>query len=180
MLDFVYRIDIGKNRFLFASISEYGWGDPATQGAFWMLVGNLMLSVILRVSFLVFTICWSIKKLMTSFVSISKQICVGHSPTTAGFSELRYNAGGGLSYEEMNRLKLIPGGQSVFYQSSDELSGKLDGVPFRAVNVCTGEKASARSSTPKILFEGQVIVFPVLIIGRSVRALSRCFPKSSV
>ena len=24
-----------KNRFLFASISEYGWGDPATQGAFW-------------------------------------------------------------------------------------------------------------------------------------------------
>lgn len=35
-----------KNRFLFASISEYGWGDPATQGAFWMLVGNLMLSVI--------------------------------------------------------------------------------------------------------------------------------------
>jgi hypothetical protein len=22
-----------KNRFLFASISEYGWGDPATQGA---------------------------------------------------------------------------------------------------------------------------------------------------
>ena len=75
------------------------------------------------------------------------------------FSELRYNAGGGLSYEEMNRLKLIPGGQSVFYQSSDELSGKLDGVPFRAVNVCTGEKASARSSTPKILFEGQVIVF---------------------
>ena len=73
------------------------------------------------------------------------------------FSELRYNAGGGLSYEEMNRLKLIPGGQSVFYQSSDELSGKLVGVPFRAVNVCTGEKVSARSSTPKILFEGQVI-----------------------
>ena len=48
-------------------------------------------------------------------------------------------------------------GMSVFYQSSDELSGKLDGVPFRAVNVCTGEKVSARSSTPKILFEGQVI-----------------------
>lgn len=138
-----------------------------------------MLSVILRVLFC-FYYMLVYKKLMTSFVSISKQICVGHSPTTAGFSELRYNAGGGLSYEEMNRLKLIPGGQSVFYQSSDELSGKLDGVPFRAVNVCTGEKASARSSTPKILFEGQVIVFPILIIGRSVRVLFRCFPKSSV
>ena len=74
------------------------------------------------------------------------------------FSELRYNAGGGLSYEEMNRLKLIPGGQSVFYQSSDELSGKLDGVPFRAVNVCTGEKVP-QEVLPQILFEGQVIVF---------------------
>ena len=96
---------------------------------------------------------------MTSFVSISKRLCANYlgSRQLPDFSELRYNAGGGLSYEEMNRLKLIPGGQSVFYQSSDELSGKLDGVPFRAVNVCTGEKVSARSSTPKILFEGQVI-----------------------
>ena len=65
------------------------------------------------------------------------------------FSELRYNAGGGLSYEEMNRLKLIPGGQSVFYQSSDELSGKLDGVPFRAVNVCTGEKSFRKKFYPQ-------------------------------
>lgn len=61
-----------KNRFLFVSISEYGFGDPATQGAFWGLIGGMMLSVILRVLFLFFTICWSIKKLMTSFVSISK------------------------------------------------------------------------------------------------------------
>ena len=35
-----------KNRFLFVSISEYGFGDPATQGAFWGLVGGMMLSVI--------------------------------------------------------------------------------------------------------------------------------------
>ena len=98
---------------------------------------------------------------MTSFVSISKtNMCwtLSDNCAIAGVGKITaHNAGGGLSYEEMNRLKLIPGGQSVFYQSSDELSGKLDGVPFRAVNVCTGEKVSARSSTPKILFEGQVI-----------------------
>ena len=93
------------------------------------------------------------------------------------FSELRYNAGGGLSYEEMNRLKLIPGGQSVFYQSSDELSGKLDGVPFRAVNVCTGEKLPQEAPPPKFCLRDRSLFFPVLIIGRSVRALSRCFPK---
>lgn len=40
-----------KNRFLFVSISEYGFGDPATQGAFWGLIGGMMLSVILRVLF---------------------------------------------------------------------------------------------------------------------------------
>lgn len=72
MLDFVYRIDIGKNRFLFASIREYGWGDPATQGAFWMLVGNLMLSVIFAGVIFGFYYMLVYKKLMTSFVSISK------------------------------------------------------------------------------------------------------------
>lgn len=61
-----------KNRFLFASISEYGWGDPATQGAFWMLVGNLMLSVIFAGVIFGFYYMLVYKKLMTSFVSISK------------------------------------------------------------------------------------------------------------
>lgn len=160
MLDFVYRIDIGKNRFLFASISEYGWGDPATQGAFWMLVGNLMLSVIFAGVIFGFYYMLVYKKAYDLFcINFKNKYVLDTLRQLPDFSELRYNAGGGLSYEEMNRLKLIPGGQSVFYQSSDELSGKLDGVPFRAVNVCTGEKASARSSTPKILFEGQVIVF---------------------
>ena len=163
-----------KNRFLFASISEYGWGDPATQGAFWMLVGNLMLSVIFAGVIFGFYYMLVYKKAYDLFcINFKNKYVLDTLRQLPDFSELRYNAGGGLSYEEMNRLKLIPGGQSVFYQSSDELSGNLDGVPFRAVNVCTGEKASARSSTPKILFEGQVI----LIIGRSVRALSRCFPK---
>ena len=35
-----------KNRFLFVSISEYGFGDPATQGGLLGLIGGLMLSVI--------------------------------------------------------------------------------------------------------------------------------------
>ena len=149
-----------KNRFLFASISEYGWGDPATQGAFWMLVGNLMLSVIFAGVIFGFYYMLVYKKAYDLFcINFKNKYVLDTLRQLPDFSELRYNAGGGLSYEEMNRLKLIPGGQSVFYQSSDELSGKLDGVPFRAVNVCTGEKASARSSTPKILFEGQVIVF---------------------
>ena len=131
-----------KNRFLFASISEYGWGDPATQGAFWMLVGNLMLSVIFAGVIFGFYYMLVYKKAYDLFcINFKNKYVLDTLRQLPDFSELRYNAGGGLSYEEMNRLKLIPG------------------VPFRAVNVCTGEKASARSSTPKILFEGQVIVF---------------------
>lgn len=160
MPDFIYRIDTGKNRFLFVSISEYGFGDPATQGAFWGLIGGMMLSVIFAGAVFVFYYMLVYKKAYDLFcINFKNKYVLDTLRQLPDFSELRYNAGGGLSYEEMNRLKLIPGGQSVFYQSSDELSGKLDGVPFRAVNVCTGEKASARSSTPKILFEGQVIVF---------------------
>ncbi len=118
---------------------------------------------------------------MTSFcINFKNKYVLDTLRQLPDFSELRYNAGGGLSYEEMNRLKLIPGGQSVFYQSSDELSGKLDGVPFRAVNVCTGEKASARSSTPKFCLRDRSLFFPILIIGRSVKVLSRCFLKSLV
>ena len=150
MLDFVYRIDIGKNRFLFASISEYGWGDPATQGAFWMLVGNLMLSVIFAGVIFGFYYMLVYKKAYDLFcINFKNKYVLDTLRQLPDFSELRYNAGGGLSYEEMNRLKLIPGGQSVFYQSSDELSGKLDGVPFRAVNVCTGEKSFRKKLYPQ-------------------------------
>lgn len=61
-----------KNRFLFVSISEYGFGDPATQGAFWGLIGGMMLSVIFAGAVFVFYYMLVYKKLMTSFVSISK------------------------------------------------------------------------------------------------------------
>ena len=145
-----------KNRFLFVSISEYGFGDPATQGAFWGLIGGMMLSVIFAGAVFVFYYMLVYKKAYDLFcINFKNKYVLDTLRQLPDFSELRYNAGGGLSYEEMNRLKLIPGGQSVFYQSSDELSGKLDGVYLR----------------DRLLF------FPILIIGRSVRVLFRCFPK---
>lgn len=149
-----------KNRFFFTAISKYGWSDLATQGSFSRLTGDLMFSLVLVAVIFVFYYMLVFKKAYDRFcVNFKNKYVLDTLRQLPDFSELRYNAEGGLSYEEMNRLKLIPGGQAAFYQSSDELSGKLDGVPFRAVNVCTGEKASARSSTPNILFEGQVIVF---------------------
>ena len=90
------------------------------------------------------------------------------------FSELRYNAGGGLSYEEMNRLKLIPGGQSVFYQSCPASWMEFpSGLSMSAL----AKKLPQEALPPKFCLRDRSLFFPVLIIGRSVRALSRCFPK---
>ena len=97
-----------KNRFLFASISEYGWGDPATQGAFWMLVGNLMLSVIFAGVIFGFYYMLVYKKAYDLFcINFKNKYVLDTLRQLPDFSELRYNAGGGLSYEDMNRLKLI-------------------------------------------------------------------------
>ena len=149
-----------KNRFLFTAISKYGWGDPATQGSFSRLTGDLMFSLILAGAVFIFYYMLVYKKAYDLFcVNFKNKYVLDTLRQLPDFSELRYNAKGGLSYEEMNRLKLIPKGQAAFYQSSDELTGRLGGVPFRAVNVCTGEKVSGRGAAPKILFEGQVIAF---------------------
>lgn len=149
-----------KNRFFFTTISKYGWNDLATQGSFSRLTGDLMFSLILVAAIFVFYYMLVFKKAYERFcVNFKNKYVLDTLRELPDFSELRYNAKGGFSYDEMDRLKLIPKGQAAFYQSSDELTGKLGGVPFRAVNVCTGEKVSGRGATPKILFEGQVIAF---------------------
>ena len=98
-----------KNRFLFVSISEYGFGDPATQGAFWGLIGGMMLSVIFAGAVFVFYYMLVYKKAYDLFcINFKNKYVLDTLRQLPDFSELRYNAGGGLSYEEMNRLKLIP------------------------------------------------------------------------
>ncbi len=153
-------LSLVQNRFLFTAISKYGWSAPATQGAFLKLVGYLMFSLILSGAIFIFYYMLVFKKAYDRFcVNYKNKYVLDTLRQLPDFSELRYNAEGGLSYEEMSRLNLIPLGQKVFYKSSDELTGRLGGVPFRAVNVCTGESVSGRSSAPQILFEGQVIAF---------------------
>ena len=95
-----------KNRFLFVSISEYGFGDPATQGALWGLIGGLMLSVIFAGAIFGFYYMLVYKKAYDLFcINFKNKYVLDTLRQLPDFSELRYNAGGGLSYEEMNRLK---------------------------------------------------------------------------
>ena len=93
-----------KNRFLFVSISEYGLETQQLRGSLGSDRGMMLSGVIfLRVLFFGFTICWSIKKLMRLFVINFKNKYVLTLSDNCGFFRNCYNAGGGLSYEEMNR-----------------------------------------------------------------------------
>ncbi len=149
-----------KHLDLFPYISEYGLNSSVTMGAFFGMLGGLMMAVVLTGTIFCFYYMLVWKKAYDRFnFSFKNKYVLDTIRQLPGFSDLRYNASGGISYQEMEQLNLIPRGQSVFFESSDELTGILDGVPFKASNVRTGKRTSSRSSTPEILFEGQILIF---------------------
>ena len=144
----------------FGYIGEYGWGDPVTMGAFYHLIGGLMMSFLFACVIFLFYMMLVWQKTYSRFnFSFKNRYVLDTIRQLPGFSDLRYNSQSGFSYEEMDRMNLIPKGNNVFYQSSDKLTGLLDGVRFCSSNVKTGRKARGRRSMPDILFEGQIIAF---------------------
>lgn len=153
-------VSLVKNGFLFFALGQYGLGDPVSQGAIFMLIGDLMMSAILAGVIYVAYMMLVWQKAYDRFnYSFKNKYVLDTIRQLPGFSNLRYNARSGFSYDEMDRMNLIPKGSEVFYQSTDELTGLLDGVRFRSSNVKTGQKAKGRRSLPDILFEGQIIAF---------------------
>ena len=153
-------IAVIKNRWFFGYIGEYGWVDPVTMGAFFHLIGGLIMAFILTGVIFSFYMMLIWQKAYNRFnFSFKNKYVLNIIRQMPDFSELRYNAQGGFSYEEMDRMNLIPKGNKVFYQSTDELTGLLDGVRFCSSNVKTGTRGSSRRSMPDILFEGQIIAF---------------------
>lgn len=145
---------------LFLFVSEYGWGDPATKGALFRLFGSLMMAVILASGARIFysMLTWQEAYDLFNF-SYKNKYVLETLKKRPGFSDLNYNAAGGFSYDELKRMNLIPEGSQVFYHSTDELTGLLDGARFRCSNVQTGRRPGGRRSLPDILFEGQIIAF---------------------
>lgn len=153
-------VAILKNITLFAYIGEYEFESDVTQGALFILLRDLMMDFILVGTAFIFYFMLVWKKAYERFnLSFKNRFVLDTIRQLPGFSELRYNAGGGVSYQEVQELNLIPEGSSIFFESSDELSGILDGARFRACNVRAGTKGSGRSTMPRILFEGQILIF---------------------
>lgn len=144
----------------FRCLADSGWGDPVTKGAFFHLLGGLMMAAMLASVVYLFYMIFVWQKAYDRFnFSFKNKYVLDTIRQLPGFSALRYDAQGGFSYQEMDRMNLIPKGGKAFYQSTDALSGLLDGVRFCSSNVKTGRQGHGRSSLPDILFEGQVLAF---------------------
>lgn len=159
----------------------YGWSDPVTQGGFWILVGKLMMSVILSGdAFLIYyMMVW--KKAYERFnFSFKNKYVLDTIRSLPGFSHLDYKAQSGITYQEMDRMNLIPKGGEAFFEATDELTGELDGVRFCTSNVRTGRRPSGRSSMPKILFEGQILMFDTFDERKISRGFVQVFSKKAL
>lgn len=73
----------------------------------------------------------------------------------SGFSNLKYAAKQGISFQEISQIKLLPGSAKSFFVSKDYFEGTYDTIHFYASNVETYEPDNSALA----VFNGQVIVF---------------------
>lgn len=153
-------IALVKKAWVIGYLDELQWGDSTTTGLLFVLLGDLMMSAILSCVIYLFYSILVWRKAYDRFnYSFKNKYVLDTIRQIPGFSNLKYNSQSGMTYEEMDRMNLIPKGDKVYFTSSDELTGELDGVRFRTSNVSTGQRPKGRRSLPDILFEGQVLTF---------------------
>lgn len=90
-----------------------------------------------------------------------------------GFSDLKYDAKQGLTFQELLYVRLIPNGSKHAFESKDYFEGVYDEIYFRASNVVTYEA----SNTSLAIFEGQVIVFSMFHEFKISKTAIQIFPK---
>ena len=162
-------------------LDELQWGDSTTTGLFFMLLGELMMAAILSCVIYLFYSILVWRKAYDRFnYSFKNKYVLDTIRRIPGFSRLKYNSQGGITFEEMDRMNLIPKGDKVYFTSSDELTGELEGVRFRTSNVSTGQRPTGRRSLPDILFEGQVLIFSRFDDRKSSQGFVQVFSKKAL
>ena len=90
-----------------------------------------------------------------------------------GFSDLKYAAKQGLTFQELSKVKLLPGSAKNFFVSQDYFEGIYETIRFRSSSVETHEP----SKSSLAVFEGQVIVFSSFHEFKISETAIQIFPK---
>lgn len=90
-----------------------------------------------------------------------------------GFSDLKYAAKQGLTFQELSNVKLLPGSAKSFFVSQDYFEGIYYTVRFRSSSVETYET----NNSSLAVFEGQVIVFSSFHEFKISETAIQIFPK---
>ncbi len=150
-----------KNGIFFSYLSSEGFGNAATQGAFFSLIGGIIISVMIACTvFLIYHIMvW--KKAYDLFDFTFKNKYVLHAVSEVpGFTDLKYSPQDGFTYEEIQSLGIVPCGLKTLYKSSDRLKGKLEDSVFVSSNSCSLETADHdHDKGVTELFSGQIVSF---------------------
>ncbi len=139
-----------------------------------MLLGDAILSFgVAALSFAVYLwIFW--KKTYNEFNNNYKNkyalIKIREAP---GFSDIKYTAKKGISFEELSKVKLLPGRAKGFFVSQDYFEGKYETIRFRSSSVKTYES----NNSSLAVFEGQVIVFSSFHEFKISETAVQIFPK---
>lgn len=90
-----------------------------------------------------------------------------------GFSNLKYAAKQGLTFQELSKVKLLPGSAKNFFVSQDYFEGTYDMIRFCSSSVETYEPSESSIA----VFEGQVIIFSSFHEFKMSETAIQIFPK---
>lgn len=90
-----------------------------------------------------------------------------------GFLNLKYVAKQGISFQELSKVKLLPGSAESFFVSQDYFEGIYDTIRFRSSTVETYEP----NNSSLAVFEGQVICFSSFHEFKISETAIQIFPK---
>lgn len=139
-----------------------------------MILGEILLAFCIAAAAMGFYLLLSWKKTYNEFNDNYKnKYALLKIREVPGFSNLKYAAKQGISFDEPMKVGLLPGQAKSFYESGDYFEGAYEGIRFRASSVETYEPDNSTLT----VFDGQVIVFSAFHAFKTSETAIQIFPK---
>lgn len=139
-----------------------------------MILGEVMLAACIAAAAMGFYVLLSWKKTYNEFNDNYKnKYALLRMREVPGFSNLKYAAKQGISFDELAKVHLLPGQEKSFYKSGNYFEGIYEGIRFRSSSAETYESNNAALT----IFDGQVIVFSAFHPFKTSETAIQIFPK---